>query len=179
MRKPDIDKDLALAEFTSSQLYRNLVVSQDGDLSAIQVTIEPNSAVTSLGDKRQALREALLDAPDDQALERELADVERAYDIATRTVNAERAALVAAVRSVADNYRGETRIFVGGVPMIAADMLDFVQDDLVTFGSAIVVVMVLMLALIFRDYRWVVVPITGCVLTATLMPGFWALPTGV
>lgn len=171
MRKPDIDKDLALAEFTSSQLYRNLVVSQDGDLSAIQVTIEPNSTVTSLGDKRQALRDALLEAPDDQALVRELADTERAYDIATRTVNAERAALVAAVRSVADNYRGETRIFVGGVPMIAADMLDFVQDDLVTFGSAIVVVMVLMLALIFRDYRWVVVPITGCVLTATLMLG--------
>lgn len=171
MRKPDIDKDLALAEFTSSQLYRNLVVSQDGDLSAIQVTIEPNSTVNSLGDKRQALRDALLDAPDEQALVRELADTERAYDIATRTVNAERAALVAAVRSVADNYRGETRIFVGGVPMIAADMLDFVQDDLVTFGSAIVVVMVLMLALIFRDYRWVVVPITGCVLTATLMLG--------
>jgi hypothetical protein len=31
--------------------------------------------------------------------------------------------------------------------------------------------MVLMLALIFRDYRWVVVPITGCVLTATIMLG--------
>ena len=41
MRKPDIDRDLALTEFTTSQLYRNLVVSQDGNLSAIQVTIEP------------------------------------------------------------------------------------------------------------------------------------------
>ena len=113
----------------------------------------------------------MLESPQDQALKRSLAAIERDYDRATQTVNAERAALVAAVRQVADKYRGETRIFVGGVPMIAADMLDFVQDDLVTFGSAIVLVMVLMLALIFRDYRWVVVPITGCVLTATIMLG--------
>ncbi len=171
MRKPDIDRDLALTEFTTSQLYRNLVVSQDGNLSAIQVTIEPNSTVNDLGDKRQELRDALLQSPQDQALKRSLAATERDYDRATQTVNSERAALVAAVREVADQYRGETRIFVGGVPMIAADMLDFVQDDLVTFGSAIVLVMVLMLALIFRDYRWVVVPITGCVLTATIMLG--------
>ena len=171
MRKPDIDRGLALTEFTTSQLYRNLVVSQDGNLSAIQVTIEPNSTVNDLGDKRQELRDALLESPEDQALKRSLAVTERDYDRATQTVNAERAALVAAVREVADQYRGETRIFVGGVPMIAADMLDFVQDDLVTFGSAIVLVMVLMLALIFRDYRWVVVPITGCVLTATIMLG--------
>ena len=171
MRKPDIDRGLALTEFTTSQLYRTLVVSQDGNLSAIQVTIEPNSTVNDLGDKRQELRDALLESPEDLALKRSLAATERDYDRATQTVNAERAALVAAVREVADQYRGETRIFVGGVPMIAADMLDFVQDDLVTFGSAIVLVMVLMLALIFRDYRWVVVPITGCVLTATIMLG--------
>ena len=171
MRKPDIDRDLALTEFTTSQLYRNLVVSQDGNLSAIQVTIEPNSTINELGDKRQALRDALLASPEDQGLKRSLAETEQDYDRATQTVNAERAALVAAVREVADKYRGETSIFVGGVPMIAADMLDFVQDDLVTFGSAIVLVMVLMLALIFRDYRWVVVPITGCVLTATIMLG--------
>ena len=55
--------------------------------------------------------------------------------------------------------------------MIAADMLDFVQDDLVTFGLAIIGVMVGMLALIFRDYRWVVIPISGCTLSALMMLG--------
>ncbi|REJ69335.1 MAG: RND family transporter, partial [Proteobacteria bacterium] len=64
-----------------------------------------------------------------------------------------------------------SRILVGGVPMIAADMLDFVQDDLVTFGTSIILVMVAMLALIFRDYRWVLVPISVCTLSALLMLG--------
>ena len=170
LRDPNIDRSLALREFTSSQLYKNLVVSEGGDLTAVQVTIEPNKEIDRLGDLRKSLRKAVAEGAD-ASLERELADIEFAYDQATRTVNADRAALVADVRAVAEKYRDQSRIFVGGVPMIAADMLDFVQDDLVTFGSSIILVMIAMLALIFRDYRWVLIPISVCTLSALLMLG--------
>lgn len=170
LRDPKVDRTLALKEFTSSQLYKNLVVSEGGDLTAVQVTIEPNKEVDRLGDLRKSLRKAVAEGAD-ASVERGLVDIELAYDQATRTVNADRAALVADVRAVAEKYRDQSRIFVGGVPMIAADMLDFVQDDLVTFGSSIILVMVAMLALIFRDYRWVLVPISVCTLSALLMLG--------
>ena len=170
LRDPNVDRSLALREFTSSQLYKNLVVSEGGDLTAVQVTIEPNKEIDRLGDLRKSLRKAVAEGAD-ASLERELADIEFAYDQATRTVNADRAALVADVRAVAEKYRDQSRIFVGGVPMIAADMLDFVQDDLVTFGSSIILVMIAMLALIFRDYRWVLIPISVCTLSALLMLG--------
>ena len=170
LRDPQVDRALALREFTSSQLYKNLVVSEAGDLTAVQVTIEPNKEVDRLGDLRKSLRKSVAEGGDIE-VQRELSAVELAYDEATRTVNADRAALVANVREVAEKYRDQSRIFVGGVPMIAADMLDFVQDDLVTFGTSIILVMVAMLALIFRDYRWVLIPISVCTLSATLMLG--------
>ena len=170
LRDPQVDRALALREFTSSQLYKNLVVSEAGDLTAVQVTIEPNKEVDRLGDLRKSLRKSVAEGGDIEVL-RQLAAVELAYDEATRTVNSDRAALVANVREVAEKYRDQSRIFVGGVPMIAADMLDFVQDDLVTFGTSIIFVMVAMLALIFRDYRWVLIPISVCTLSATLMLG--------
>ncbi len=170
LRDPNVDRRLALNEFTSSQLYKNLVVSEGGDLTAVQVTIEPNKEIDRLGDLRKALRKEVAEGAD-ASIERELADIELAYDQATRTVNADRAALVADVRAVAEKYRDQSRIFVGGVPMIAADMLDFVQDDLVTFGTSIILVMIAMLALIFRDYRWVVIPIFVCTLSALFMLG--------
>ena len=170
LRNPEVDRELALTEFTTSQLYRNLIVSEAGDLTAVQVTIEPNKEVDRLGDLRTQLRRQAA-SEISVAVEKELAEIEAAYDEATRTVNADRAALVARVRAVADAYRGQSQIFVGGVPMIAADMLDFVQDDLVTFGLAIIGLMVIMLALIFRDYRWVVVPILTCSLSALMMLG--------
>ncbi len=170
LRDPQVDRALALREFTSSQLYKNLVVSEAGDLTAVQVTIEPNKEVDRLGDLRKSLRKSVAEGGDIE-VQRQLAAVELAYDEATRTVNSDRAALVANVREVAEKYRDQSRIFVGGVPMIAADMLDFVQDDLVTFGTSIIFVMVAMLALIFRDYRWVLIPISVCTLSATLMLG--------
>ena len=52
LRDPHVDRALALREFTSSQLYKNLVVSEAGDLTAVQVTIEPNKEVDRLGDLR-------------------------------------------------------------------------------------------------------------------------------
>ncbi len=174
LRDPKVDRKMALKEFTTSQLYRNLVVSEAGDLTAVQVTIEPNQDIDRLGDLRGELRRQVAEGGSVEIQER-LGEVERAYDAATRTVNAERAELVARVRAVAEVYRGQSRIFVGGVPMIAADMLDFVQDDLVTFGLAIIGVMVGMLALIFRDYRWVVIPISGCTLSALMMLGVLGL----
>ena len=170
LRDPNVDRSLALREFTSSQLYKNLVVSEGGDLTAVQVTIEPNKEIDRLGDLRKSLRRAVAEGAD-ASVERELVNIEAAYDQATRTVNADRAALVADVRAVAQKYRDRSRIFVGGVPMIAADMLDFVQDDLVTFGTSIILVMIAMLALIFRDYRWVVIPISVCTLSALFMLG--------
>jgi len=170
LRDPNVDRSLALREFTSSQLYKNLVVSEGGDLTAVQVTIEPNKEIDRLGDLRKSLRRAVAEGAD-ASVERELVNIEVAYDQATRTVNADRAALVADVRAVAQKYRDQSRIFVGGVPMIAADMLDFVQDDLVTFGTSIILVMIAMLALIFRDYRWVVIPISVCTLSALFMLG--------
>jgi len=174
LRDPTVDREMALEEFTTSQLYRNLVVSEAGDLTAVQVTIEPNQDVDRLGDLRGELRQQVAEGGGVKIQDR-LVEVERDYDAATRTVNAERAELVASVRAVAEVYRGQSRIFVGGVPMIAADMLDFVEDDLVTFGLAIIGVMVGMLALIFRDYRWVVIPISGCTLSALMMLGVLGL----
>jgi predicted RND superfamily exporter protein len=174
LRDPTVDREMALEEFTTSQLYRNLVVSEAGDLTAVQVTIEPNQDVDRLGDLRGELRQQVAEGGGVEIQDR-LVEVERDYDAATRTVNAERAELVASVRAVAEVYRGQSRIFVGGVPMIAADMLDFVEDDLVTFGLAIIGVMVGMLALIFRDYRWVVIPISGCTLSALMMLGVLGL----
>ena len=73
-------------------------------------------------------------------------------------------ALVAEVREVVAGYRDHARLFVGGVPMIAADMLSFVRSDLLSFGSAILGVMVLVLAVIFRRLQWVVIPLASCIL---------------
>ena len=59
--------------------------------------------------------------------------------------------------------------------MIADDMITFVRNDLVVFGIGVAVFLVIVLSLIFREARWVVLPLAGCFYAGLLMIGMLGL----
>ena len=174
LRDHGVDRGLALAELTTSPIYQNLLVGEAGDVTAIEVSLSSDPTLEALLNERESLRKRALEDALDAQQQARLATVERDYDELQARTAEQRAELVAAVRAVADRYRDRAQIFVGGVPMIAADMISFVRSDLVTFGAAIIGIMVLVLGIIFRDWRWVVGPIANCAATAILMLGLLA-----
>ncbi|MFN2287561.1 MAG: RND family transporter [Chromatocurvus sp.] len=171
---PGVDRDLALAEFTSSPLYANLLVSSDGEVTAVQVNLERDERYFELLERRETLRAQSESDGLTEEESAELARVEADFRERSALLLEEQATLVESVRSISDGYREHARLFVGGVPMIAADMVSFVRSDLVFFGSAILIVMVLILGLIFRRVRWVVIPLATCTVTVTMMLGLLA-----
>ena len=172
LRDPTIDREAALAEFTSSPIYADLLVGRDGEVTAVQVNLERDERYFELLREREALREKK-DARTAAEAAR-LAEVEAAFKAHSAVLLEQQSELVASVRSIADRYREHARIFVGGVPMIAADMVDFVRSDLVVFGSAIIVVMLFVLAIVFRRVRWTLIPLLTCSVTVTFMLGLLA-----
>jgi predicted RND superfamily exporter protein len=162
LRDPQVDRDLALKEFTTSPLYSNLLVGAEGDVTAVQVNLERREGDAQLVQEREELRAKERAGELDAAGRDRLAVVEAEVKRRTGEALAEQSQLVARVRDVVDGYREHAGIFVGGVPMIAADMVSFVRSDLVLFGGAILAVMVLVLALIFRRLKWVVIPLASC-----------------
>jgi hypothetical protein len=137
LRDPAVDRALALEEFTTSPLYRDLLVGAGGDVTAVQVNLERQAAADDLLRERERLRRAEEAGELDAAGEQRLAEVAAEVKKNTARQLARQSALVEAVRAVVDGYRDHAGIFVGGVPMIAADMVSFVRSDLVLFGSAI------------------------------------------
>jgi predicted RND superfamily exporter protein len=174
LRDPEVDRTLALKELTTSPIYRNLLVSESGDLTAVQVALQSDESAEALLDEREALRTLERDGDLDASQAERLAQVEADYDLALARVGADRDLMVAAVRDVAERFRPYAKIFVGGVPMIAADMMAFVRSDLVTFGIAILAVMAVVLWLIFRSWKWVFIPLLTCSATASLLLGVLA-----
>ena len=170
-----IDRELVRREFASSPIYRELLVSPDGRTTAIQINLQRDERYFGLLQRRESLR-ALAEQRRLTGEERaELRLTEREFKDYTGEFNTRRSALVAQLRQIVDNYRDRGRLFLGGVPMIAADMLSFVKSDLLTFGSGILVFVVLVLTVIFRQPRWVGIPLLTCVLTATAMLGLLAV----
>ena len=171
LRDPEVDRSLALRELTTSPIYRNLMVSDRGDLTAVQVSLQADRDAETLLDEREALRDLERTGGLDEGGYERLLVVEAQYDEALARIGGKRDQMVAAVREVADRFRPYAKIFVGGVPMIAADMIAFVRSDLVTFGSAILLVMACVLWLIFRAAKWVLIPLFTCSATAALLLG--------
>ena len=72
--------------------------------------------------------------------------------------------LIEDVRAVQDKYRDRGTLYLGGVPMIAADMVTYVKSDLSIFGGVVLGLMVVALGAFFRSAKWVIMPL----LTAAL-----------
>ena len=171
LEQPDVDRKLVLAELTTSPIYADLLASRDGDVTAVQINLTRDERYFELLSTRDGLRIKRDKEGLNAAEASELKQAEQQFKAHTAMALEAQSELVEAVRGVAVRYGDQASLFVGGVPMIAADMVSFVRSDLVTFGSAILGIMLVVLALIFRRVRWVVIPLVTCSSTVVVMLG--------
>jgi predicted RND superfamily exporter protein len=172
---PGVDKELARAEFANSPIYKNLLTNNDASVTALQMNLERDVRYFELLNERESLRklkrEQRLSA---QQLQR-LTSVERLFRDHVLKVAERQQRTVALVRDILVDYKDGAEMFLGGVPMIAVDMVAFVKNDLVVFGTGIMIFIVVLMALIFREFRWVFLPLLGCSITASVTLGYFAL----
>ncbi len=169
---PEVDRALALKEFRNSPIYKNLLVSEDGTTSAIQVNIKRDQKYEDLLNRRNALRnkeytQAL--SPEEQARYKKVSAEFKAY---LALVNVQQGKNIQAIRDIMDGYRNVADLFLGGVPMITVDIIEFIGHDLVTFGIGVFAFLIFALWFFFRKPRWVGLPLVCCGLTALTMLGF-------
>ena len=55
--------------------------------------------------------------------------------------------------------------------MIADDMMSFIKSDIVVFGIGVFIFIILTLWLIFKNLRWVMMPLIGCATSVIVMIG--------
>jgi len=172
---PDTDRELARQEFLNSPIYKNMLLSPDGQETAMQLNLVRDETFETLLAERDRLRDEHAAGALDEAGLKQLEDAEQAFADHSAVAQEAQDKLVADVRSILDRYRDSAQIYLGGVPMIAADMIDYARADLETFGGAMLIVIVVVLSLIFRRWQWVLVPLVTCASTAVFMLGLIAL----
>lgn len=147
--------DLAMAreEFLNNPLYASNLVSPDFKTTALQISLDYDQHYFDLLDRLNALRSE--QNRSEQALNQ--AETEfRAYRDAMREHHHR---LIAEVREVLAANSGSGELFLGGVDMIADDMITYVKRDLSTFGVAVLLLLVAVLWTVFRQKRWVILPL--------------------
>ncbi len=169
---PGTDRQLAKREFLESPIYRDLILGPNGQTTAVLATIRLDQRYTELVRQRDALRLKRDTAGITQEEQRELERVSQEF-LDYRTARAAKEhQRVQDVRSVLNKYRDNAEIFLGGPSMVTADMIDFIKSDLKVFGIGIVLFIIVTLAVIFRQVRWVFLPLLVCVLSVTMVLGW-------
>ena len=175
LESPEIDKALAKEEFLNSPIYRDNLVSPDFKTTALLINLHDDPLYRELLQQRNSLRkkekEKTLSIVEQQVLEKVLLDFKNHRD-KMRMVEHKN---IYQVREIAERYRGEAKIFLGGASMVADDLITFIRSDLQVFGSAVLVFLMLTLWVIFRQLRWILLPLITCSFSVVTTSGFLGL----
>ena len=151
LKDKDVDKARGFEEILNSPVFRNFVISEDGNTSGIIVYIKKNS----LNDIKSKTKEEIEDYKD--------------------TLKKKNHENILQIRKIIKSYDTVGKIYLGGIPMIADDMMSFIKSDIVVFGLGVLLFIILTLWYIFRKLIWIIIPISSCFFSVLIMTGLLGL----
>ena len=172
---PEIDRKRAFEEIINSPIYRNYVISEDGKTSGIVVYLKK--------DERLADYIKIKNKYYNQSIEQDLSRNEKnnykiflkEYEEYKNLYNLRNHQNIAEIRDVINRYGENAKIHLGGIPMIADDMMSYIKNDIVVFGIGVFIFIIFTLWFIFRNIKWVIMPLLGCATSVIFMIGLLGL----
>ena len=152
LKDEEVDKDRGFKEILNSPVFRNFVISEDGKTSGIIVYIKQSQILENIESKSKEQIENYKDQIKKQNHQN-----------------------ILEIRQVIQSYGDVGKIYLGGIPMIADDMMTFIKSDIVVFGIGVLLFIVATLWFVFRKLIWIIVPISSCIASVVIMTGLLGL----
>ena len=151
LKDEGVDKERGFKEILNSPVFRNFVISEDGNTSGIIVYIKKDE-LKSIENKTQ-----------------------KEIEIYKDTLKKKNHKNILQIREIINNYSNIGKIYLGGIPMIADDMMSFIKSDILVFGLGVLLFIIATLWLVFRKIIWIIVPISSCFFSVVIMTGLLGL----
>ena len=150
LKSEGVDKDEGFKEILNSPVYRNFVISEDGKTTGIIVYIKKDENIPEFKNKfeKEKYRDSI--------------KLKNHHNIIE-------------IRDVIKSYNSVSKIHLGGIPMIADDMMSFIKSDLIIFGLGVLFFIIATLWFIFKKIIWIIIPISSCILSVVIMMGLLGL----
>ncbi len=172
---PEIDRKRGFEEIINSPIYQDYVISKDGKTSGVVVYLKK--------DERLAEYIKIKDKFYNQSLEGGLNKVDKLnyknflkeYENYKNLYNLRNHQNISEIRDVISKYGENAKIHLGGIPMIADDMMSYIKSDIIVFGIGVFIFIILTLWVVFRNLKWVILPLVGCITSVIFMIGLLGL----
>jgi predicted RND superfamily exporter protein len=171
IESPTVDRKLARIEFSTSPLYKNLLVSPDLETTALQIRFRRDKVYQELLARSNHFREKKTNAPLTESEQAEFNRVNKELQQHRDRRKKIRHQDIAAIRAIMEKHRSDAELFLGGISMVADDLIRFIKSDLKTFGLGVPFFLVIILGIIFEKKRWILLPMLCCAFSAISMMG--------
>jgi len=152
LKDEDADKKRGFKEILDSPVFRNFVISEDGKTSGIIVNIKQNLKLNDIENKSRK-------------------EIEKYHD----QIKKQNHENILEIRNVIKSYEDIGKIYLGGIPMIADDMMTFIKSDIIVFGLGVLLFIIATLWFVFKKLIWIIVPISSCFFSVIIMMGLLGL----
>jgi uncharacterized protein len=175
LEDPTVDRAKAKAELLESPVFKNTILSADASTTMLALSLKINKDFSRLLKKKNGLliKRDTTGLSIDESAELEQTLIE--YNQVKVGLDAENHENIVGARAIMAKYEEYGALHLGGLGMISDDMISFIKKDLLVFGIGIFVFLVIMLTSIFRQARWVILPLLSCVFAGLIMVGLLGL----
>tara|TARA_B100000886_G_scaffold186002_1_gene127628 strand:- start:2408 stop:4861 length:2454 start_codon:yes stop_codon:yes gene_type:complete len=165
----DVNINNALNELTSSPIYKNLIISEDGKTFGIVAYIKENrSYLDTINKKTEYLKSKKIDNRKLNLINKKIKKFQKEQSVNINNYNK-------LIKKTISKYKSNAEVRLSGIPMIADDMITFIKNDILIFGAGVFIFIIITLWFIFKKITWVLFPLITCVTSITLMIGFLSL----
>ena len=156
----NIDLTKAEDELRSSPIFKELIISNDGTTSAILVNLKSNKRLEDL---------LIIKNAENYKKTKQL---ETEYQLLKKINDERRHANILEIRNLINlNKNYNITMHLGGIPMIADDTITFVKNDIIIFGIGVLLLIISVLLLIFKDFLWMLTALINCFFALVIMIG--------
>ena len=152
LKSEGIDKERGFDEILNSPVFRNFVISEDGKTTGIIINIKKDKKLKEFEGKSKKKIENYKD-----------------------TIKKKNHENIIQIREIIKTYDNVGKIHLGGIPMIADDMMSFIKNDIIVFGIGVLLFIIATLWFVFRKLVWIIVPISSCFFSVLIMMGLLGL----
>ena len=167
LKNNNVDRDKGFNEIVNSPVFRNFVVSEDGTTTGIIVNIKKDKKLKNLIIKNNEFKERINNKEKVNNYDEFKIEFENYKNLVKKKNHKN----ILEIRKLIQNYDEMAKIHLGGIPMIADDMMSFIKNDIVTFGTGVFLFIVATLWFIFRKLVWIIVPLSSCFFAVVIMTG--------
>ena len=186
LKDSNASKEAIKAEFLSSPFYKNSLVSSDFKTTALLLTLEPNPGYNEFITSITALENTLKNAQNNATAKTLLKEQRAAFKAYRDELRVAEHEQITQIRQVIAKYNqnsqsriphqaSSSQLFLGGINMIADDMIAFVRSDLATYGLATLLLCSLCLFVYYLQLRYVFLAIFICLVCVGVASGLFGL----